>query len=172
MNPDTDMNLFGWLFVRVVSFELALNLLGALHGMNDGRKIDQEGIPDGFDDCAMTIGDCPLDNLIMNIQQPQHPPFVRAHLATKAHDVGEHDRGQTAGLGLHDKRYFPPPMRDYQGGPMMLSINTGLKPNAQLRGLFGIGLNGSQMWNSSIVLIIESAERYLQRNCSLSDQRI
>ena len=118
------------------------------------------------------LGDCLVDDLIMEAQQVEGMGFVRAHLAAKADDVGEHDRGQTAGLGLHHKRYFPPPMRDYQGGPMMLSINTGLKPNAQLRGLFGIGLNGSQMWNSSIVLIIESAERYLQRNCSLSDQRI
>ena len=34
----------------------------------------------------------------MQLQQPQHAGFVRAHLATKADDVGEHDRGQPASL--------------------------------------------------------------------------
>ena len=29
----------------------------------------------------------------MEVQQPQHTGFIRAHLAAKADDVGEHDRG-------------------------------------------------------------------------------
>jgi hypothetical protein len=33
------------------------------------------------------------DHLIMHLQQPQHPGFISAHLAAKAHDVREHDRG-------------------------------------------------------------------------------
>ena len=36
-----------------------------------------------------------LDDLIMNIQQPQHTGFIAAHLTAKADDVGEHDRGES-----------------------------------------------------------------------------
>jgi len=57
------------------------------------------GITDGFDNRAMMSVHCLLDDPIMHVQQPQHPPFVRAHLPAKADDVGEHDRGQTASLG-------------------------------------------------------------------------
>lgn len=35
----------------------------------------------------------------MNVQQSQHALFIRAHLATEALDVGEHDRCEFAGLG-------------------------------------------------------------------------
>ncbi len=66
--------------------------------MDDGGKVHEKGITDGFDDVAMMVSHCLLDNLIMDFQQPQHAGFVRPHLATKADDVREHDRRQLAGL--------------------------------------------------------------------------
>ena len=89
--------------------ELGLNLLGALHGVNDGGKIYQEGITDGFDDRAVMRSHRLLNELIMDVQQPQRAGFVGAHLAAKADDVGEHDRRQpsifrmrrAAGVILH-----------------------------------------------------------------------
>ena len=42
----------------------------------------------------------PRLELIVHLQQPQHAGFVAAHLAAKAHHVGEHDGGQTARLSL------------------------------------------------------------------------
>ena len=87
--------------------ELGLNLLGALHGMDDGGKVHQEGITDGFDDVAVMLSHGLLDDLVMDVQQPQHAGFIRAHLAAKADDVGEHDRGELAGLNLLHQRLFP-----------------------------------------------------------------
>ena len=37
----------------------------------------------------------------MDVQQPQHAGFVAAHLAAKADDVGEHDRGQSPIFSMH-----------------------------------------------------------------------
>jgi len=50
----------------------------------------------------------------MDIEQTQHAGFVCTYLATKAHDVGEHDRGQPsilygrciAGLIVHTYGLF------------------------------------------------------------------
>ena len=42
-----------------------------------------------------------LDELVMDVEQPQHAGFVGAHLAAEADDVGEHDRGQLAGFSLN-----------------------------------------------------------------------
>ena len=86
-----------------MSQELTLNLLGELDRMNDRRKIHQEGIPDGLDDRAMVLGHCLLDDVIMDVQEPQHAGFVAAHLAAEANDVGEYDsvrRRVSAGLVL------------------------------------------------------------------------
>ena len=94
------MNLLGGFLLGIVSPKLCLNLLGALHGMDDGREVYQKGIPNGLDDRAMMFSHRLLDDLIMHFQQPQHAGFVAAHLAAKADDVGEHDRRQLAGLGL------------------------------------------------------------------------
>ena len=66
--------------------------------MNDGGKVDEKRIPDGFDDVPVMDTHCLLDNLVMNIEQPQHAGFIRAHLPTKADDVGEHDRREFTGL--------------------------------------------------------------------------
>jgi hypothetical protein len=68
-------------------------MLGTLHSMHHGRKIDQECIPNGFDDVAVMRAHGLLNNLVENFQQAQHPCFVAAHLPTKADDVREHDRG-------------------------------------------------------------------------------
>ena len=100
VNADADVNLLGCLFLGVVSAELGLNLLGALHGMDDGGKVHQEGIADGFDDRAVMRSHRLLDELIMDVQQPQRAGFIAAHLAAKADDVGEHDRRQLARFGL------------------------------------------------------------------------
>ncbi len=72
--------------------ELYLNLLRALHGVDDGGKVYQERITDGFDNRTMMRYHGPLNNLVMEVQQPQRPSFISAHLAAEADDVGEHDR--------------------------------------------------------------------------------
>jgi len=46
----------------------------------------------------MTFRDGLLDELIMDLQQPQHARFIRTHLPAEADNVGKHDRGQLAGL--------------------------------------------------------------------------
>src|SRR5882672_4075556 len=49
---------------------------------------------------AVMLSDCLLNDLVVSFQQPQRAGFIRAHLAAEADDVGEHDRGQLAGLGV------------------------------------------------------------------------
>jgi hypothetical protein len=94
--------------------ELGLHVLGALHGVDDGRKIDQERIAEGLDDLAMMDSDGLFHHLIMHSQQPQCTCFVSAHLAAETHDVREHDRRELAGFGLpwpslaHHDAYFAP----------------------------------------------------------------
>ena len=44
------------------------------------------------------------DDLVMDVEQPQHPGFVGAHLAAEADDIGEHDGGQAAGLASYGTR--------------------------------------------------------------------
>jgi hypothetical protein len=44
-------------------------------------------------------GDRLLDELVMHLQQLQHAGFISPHLAAQAHDVGEHDRRQSADSG-------------------------------------------------------------------------
>ena len=70
MNADADMDLFGSFFSDVVSLELALNLLRALHGVDDRGKVYQEGITNSLDDRAVMFGHSLLDDLIMGFQQP------------------------------------------------------------------------------------------------------
>ena len=72
----------------------APNLLGALHGVDDGGEVDQKGVAHGFDHRTVMFSHCVLDKLVVDVEQPQHAGFVAAHLAAKADDVGEHDRGQ------------------------------------------------------------------------------
>ena len=52
VDADADVNLFASLFLGVVGSELGLNLLRALHGVDDGGKVHQEGITHGLDDRA------------------------------------------------------------------------------------------------------------------------
>jgi hypothetical protein len=99
MDADADMNLVGFFLCGVVCPQLRLNLLRTLHGMNHGRKIDQEGIPDSFDDPAVVFRDQLLDEGIVDFEQSQHPGFVCAHLTAESDHVREHDRGELAGLG-------------------------------------------------------------------------
>jgi hypothetical protein len=80
-------------------FELGLNLLGTLDRIYNRGEIDQERIPNGFDDVAVMGPHGLLDELIMDVQQAQHADFIAAHLTAEAHDVGEHDRGQASRLG-------------------------------------------------------------------------
>ena len=95
MDADAHVNLFVLRSFGVVRFELGLDLLRALHGMDDRGKVHQEGIAHGFDDRAMMRSYCLLNNAIVDIEQPQHASFVDTHLAAKADDVGEHDRRQS-----------------------------------------------------------------------------
>jgi hypothetical protein len=55
----------------------------------------------------MMLCDRPLDEVVMDFQQAQHAGFIAAHLAAKAHDIGEHDRRQFARLGLLHVFLFP-----------------------------------------------------------------
>ena len=59
----------------------------------------EKTIASGLNNMPVMLSDCLLDDLVMDLQQPQHAGFIGAHLAAEAHDVGEHDRGQLAGLG-------------------------------------------------------------------------
>jgi hypothetical protein len=98
VNADADMNLLGIVFLGVMGFELRLNTLGALHGVDDGGEVYQEGIPDGLDDNTVMLSDSLPDSLIMHVQQPQCASFVAPHLTAEADDISEHDRGQSADL--------------------------------------------------------------------------
>ena len=93
MDADADMGLISILLLGVVSAQLRLHLLRTLDSVDDRGKVNEEGVTDGFDDMPVVNTHCLLDNLIVNLQQPQHPRFVRSHLTTKADNVGEHDRG-------------------------------------------------------------------------------
>src|SRR5262245_53636822 len=99
MDADTDVDLFGRLFVCIVGAKSSLNLLSALHGLDHGGKLHEEAIPGGLSEVTVVLTYGLLDELVVELQQPQHASFVAAHLATKADDVGEHDGGEFAGLG-------------------------------------------------------------------------
>ena len=101
VDADADVNLFGAFLLGVVSAELGLNLLRALHGVDDGREVHQKGIADGFDDRAVMVSYGLLNEVIMDVEQAQHAGFVAAHLAAKADDVGEHDRREPPILRVH-----------------------------------------------------------------------
>src|SRR4051794_5797727 len=113
MNADPHVNLLGCAFVGIVDLEVVLNLLGTLHGMHHRGKVHQEAIPDGFDNLPMMFTDGLLNDLVMSVQQPEGAGFVAAHLTAKAHDVGEHDRGQAAGLRVPHTTRVVPPGSDY-----------------------------------------------------------
>jgi hypothetical protein len=99
MDTDADVDLLGCLFLGVVGLELGVNLLGTLYGVDDGGKVYQKGIPDRFDDRAMMRRHGLLNKLIVEVEQAQHAGFIRAHLSTKAHYIGEHDGRQLACFG-------------------------------------------------------------------------
>ena len=68
--------------------------------MDHGREVHQECITDSFDDVTVMSSHRLLKEVIMDIEQAQHAGLRRAHLATKADDVGEHDRRQPPSLHL------------------------------------------------------------------------
>jgi hypothetical protein len=76
--------------------ELGLDLLRALHGVDDRRKVHQKGVSHGFNDRAVMGGYGLLNHAIVDVEQAEHAGFVGPHLAAKADDVGEHDRRQSA----------------------------------------------------------------------------
>jgi len=94
MDPDADVNLLSRLFVCIVGAELGVNLLGALHSVDHGGRVHQKGIANRLDDRAVMLGNCLLNDVVMDLQQPQRAGFIAAHVTAKADDVGEHDRGQ------------------------------------------------------------------------------
>jgi hypothetical protein len=101
MNADADVDLLGWLLPSIVLTKLRLNILRALHGVNNGGEVHEEGIPNGLDDRAVMFSNGPLDNLIMDVKEPQHAGFIAAHLAAKTHHVGEYDGGQPSVLRVY-----------------------------------------------------------------------
>ena len=90
------MNLLAGLFLGIVGFELVLDMLGALDGVNYGGKIHQKGVTNSFDNVTMMLGHGLLDELVMDGEALQHAGFVGPHLAAKADDVREHDGGELA----------------------------------------------------------------------------
>jgi hypothetical protein len=114
MNADAEVKLFLLGFLGIVRPQLPLNLLGALHSVDNGGKVGEECVTDGFDDYAVMFTHRLLDELIMDVQQPQHTGFISAHLAAEADDVRKHDRGQppmlhvrrAVGVVLHRYRLF------------------------------------------------------------------
>ena len=95
--------------------QLVVNRQRTLYGVDDGRKIDQEGIADGFDDVPVMSAHGLLNQLIMDIEQPQHAGFVRAHLAAEADNIGKHDCSEpsmlcachAAGVVIHGRFASP-----------------------------------------------------------------
>jgi hypothetical protein len=85
--------------------KLRLNLLGTLNSVDYGGKVHQEGVTNGFDDVAMMHNDSLRDDLIMDVEQPQHAAFIRAHLAAETNNIGEHDGGQPSLLGARYATY-------------------------------------------------------------------
>ena len=53
-----------------------MNLLGAVHGVDDRGKLNQEGITNGFDNVAVMFRDSLLHELVMDLKQPQHAGFI------------------------------------------------------------------------------------------------
>src|SRR6266540_2916957 len=106
MDTNADMNLLSCFLLNVVATELGLDLLRALHSMDDGGKVHQKGITDSFYDRAMMRSHSLLNNLIVEVEQAQHMGFIRAHLPAKVHHVGEHDGRQLASFGLTPLRAF------------------------------------------------------------------
>jgi hypothetical protein len=69
--------------------------------VDDGGKVHEKGVTHGLDDYPVMFSNRLLDNLIVNIQQPQHTGFIAAHLTAKAHHIGEHNRGQAPSFRMH-----------------------------------------------------------------------
>src|SRR5262245_53312626 len=74
---------------------------------------------------AMMLSHCLPNDLIMNSQYPQHTGFVSTHLAAEAHDVGEHNGGQAAGLASRCTRAVLGHSRDYHALGLRLSNRAG-----------------------------------------------
>ena len=121
MNTNADVNLLGFLLLGVVRPQLALNRLRTLHSVDDGGEVHEKRITDSFDDMTVMNTHCLLDNLIVNLQQPQHPRFVRSHLTTKADDVREHDGRQATTFDLPCLVRFHAHGGDYAARPSPLS---------------------------------------------------
>lgn len=122
MDTDAHVDLLGFVFVGVVDAELLLNLLRTLHGVDHGRKIHQERIPNRFDDVPMMHAHGLLNELVVDIEQAQHAGFVAAHLAAKADNVREHDRRESSLLSLYRAAGVVLHEVDYSAGAASLSI--------------------------------------------------
>src|SRR5262249_55457866 len=101
--------------------EGGLNTRATLPGMDDGGDLDQEAVPDSFDDPAVMPTHGRADDLIMPLQQPQHARFINPHLAAEAHDVGEHDGSQLTSLSESRTGAVLWPDGDYRGRSGRLS---------------------------------------------------
>jgi hypothetical protein len=99
MEADAYVNLVGLVVRGIVSMELGLNSLGALHGMDDGGKLEQEAVAGSLNHVTRILSHGLLDDVIVGSQQPQRASFIGTHLAAKAHHIGEHDGGEFARLG-------------------------------------------------------------------------
>jgi hypothetical protein len=116
MEANTHMDLPSCFCLGVVGPELLLNLLCALHGMHHRGKVYEERIANGLDDRPVMHSHGLVDGPIVRLQQLQHARFIVAHLATKAHNVSEHDRGQVTGLSVNHRGYLLLQPRFAQGG--------------------------------------------------------
>jgi hypothetical protein len=98
VDADTDVHLLGYLFVSIVSMELLLDALSALHGVDHRGEFHQKSVTSSLNHVAIVLNHSLSHELVMGFQQSQHAGFIGAHLAAKAHHVGEHDGVQFAGL--------------------------------------------------------------------------
>src|SRR5262245_27977189 len=121
MHPDANVNLLTLFLLRVVPPEVGLNTLGALHSVYDGGKVHQDPIAHGLDHVSMMVGYRLVDHGVVDGSDPQHASFIAPHLTAEAHNVGEHDRSQTAGLASYGTRAVLGHSRDYRVSSVRLS---------------------------------------------------
>ena len=71
----------------------ALDLGGALHGIDDAGELDQRAVADGLDDAAVMLADRRIDQFAaMRLHAFERADLICAHEA-RSHHVGGKDRG-------------------------------------------------------------------------------
>ena len=104
IDADPELDPAGRRHVGVALGHPALDLGGALDGLDDARELDQHAIAAGLDDPALVLGDRGIDQLEpVRPQARERARFVRLHEPAVAHHVGGEDHGEPAldGVDFH-----------------------------------------------------------------------